>query len=165
MRNLTSILTTGLLSPSPATAKIIMTSQQVTLSGFDEFAPKALLIALAKFEGTLAPELIAEVNQVGAAVVSGDMEKASQFVDIVKKDAAFNEVFEQAYEDLLELDQTHEKNKYLSELDENTPSRQTTDDFNNFLAPPLTDANPQNAAKRLFSGVRNLVERVYGLRF
>ena len=142
-----------------------MTSQQVTLSGFDEFAPKALLIALVKFEGTLSPELIAEVNQVGAAVVGGDMEKAAQFIDVAKKDAAFYEVFEQAYEDLQELDETNEKNKYLRELDENTPSRQTTDDFNNFLAPPLTDANPQNVAKRLFSGVRNLVERVYELRF
>ena len=142
-----------------------MTSQQVTLSGFDEFAPKALLIALAKFEGTLSPELIAEVNQVGAAVVGGDMEKAAQFIDVAKKDAAFYEVFEQAYEDLLELDETNEKNKYLRELDQNTPSRQTTDDFNNFLAPPLTDATPQNVAKRLFSGVRNLVERVYELRF
>ena len=141
-----------------------MTSQQVTLSGFDEFAPKALLIALAKFEGTLSPDLIAEVNQVGVAVVGGDMEKAAQFIDVAKKDAAFYEVFEQAYEDLLELDETNEKNKYLRELDENTPSRQTTDDFNNFLAPPLTDANPQNVAKRLFSGVRNLVERVYELR-
>src|SRR4028118_1878126 len=142
-----------------------MTSQQVTLSGFDEFAPKALLIALAKFEGTLSPELIAEVNQVGAAVVGGDVEKAAQFIDVAKKNAAFYEVFEQAYEDLLELDETNEKNKYLRELDENTPSRQTIDDFNNFLAPPLTDANPQNVAKRLFSGVRNLVERVYELRF
>lgn len=143
-----------------------MTSQQVTLSGFDEFAPKALLIALAKFEGTLSPDLIAEVNQVGAAVVGGDMEKAAQFIDVAKKDAAFYEVFEQAYEDLQELDETNEKNKYLRELDENTPSRQTTDnDFNNFLAPPLTDANPQNVAKKLFSGVRNLVERVYELRF
>ncbi|MEG5059231.1 hypothetical protein QUB60_14885 [Microcoleus sp. A2-C5] len=142
-----------------------MTSEQVTLSGFDEFAPKALLIALAKFEGTLAPELIAEVNQVGAAVVGGDMEKVSLFIDIAKKDSAFNKVFEQAYEDLQELDETHEKDKWLPELDANTPSRQTTDDFNNFLAPPLTDANPQNAAKRLFSGVRDLVERVYRLRF
>ena len=142
-----------------------MTSQQVTLSGFDEFAPKALLIALVKFEGTLSPELIAEVNQVGAAVVGGDMEKAAQFIDVAKKDAAFYKVFEQAYDDLLELDETNEKNKYLRELDENTPSRQTTDDFNNFLAPPLTDANPQNVAKRLFSGVQNLVERVYELRF
>ena len=142
-----------------------MTSQQVTLSGFDEFAPKALLIALAKFEGTLSPELIAEVNQVGATVVGGDMEKAAQFIDVAKKDATFYEVFEQAYEDLQELDETNEKNKYLAELDENTPSRQTTDDVNNFLAPPLTDPNPQNVAKRLFSEVRNLVEWVYGLRF
>jgi hypothetical protein len=105
------------------------------------------------------------VNQVGAAVVGGDMEKAAQFIDVAKKDAAFYEVFEQAYEDLQELDETNEKNKYLRELDENTPSRQTTDDFNNFLAPPLTDANPPNVAKRLFSGVRNLVERVSELRF
>ena len=142
-----------------------MTSQQVTLSGFDEFAPKALLIALAKFEGTLSPDLIAEVNAVGAAVVGGYMEKAAQFIEVAKKDAAFYEVFEQAYEDLQELDETNEKNKYLPELDENTPSRQTTDDVNNFLAPPLTDANPQSKAKRLFSGVRNLVERVYELRF
>ncbi len=142
-----------------------MTSQQITLSGFDEFAPKAFLIALVKFEGTLSPDFIAEVNAVGAAVVGGDMEKAAQFIDVAKKDAAFYEVFEQAYEDLQELDETNEKNKYLRELDENTPSRQTTDDFNNFLAPPLTDANPQNVAKRLFSGVRNLVEWVYGLRF
>ena len=54
-----------------------MTSEQVTLSGFNQFAPKAFLITLARFEGTLAPELIAEVNEVGAAVVSGDLEKAS----------------------------------------------------------------------------------------
>jgi hypothetical protein len=141
-----------------------MTSQQITLSGFDEFAPKAFLIALVKFEGTLSPDFIAEVNAVGAAVVGGDMEKAAQFIDVAKKDAAFYEVFEQAYEDLQELDETNEKNKYLPELDENTPSRQTTDDFNNFLAPPLTDANPQSKAKSLFSGVRNLVERVSELR-
>jgi len=142
-----------------------MTSEQVTLSGFNQFAPKAFLITLARFEGTLAPELIAEVNEVGAAVVSGDLEKASQLIDVAKKDAVFYEDFKQAYKELQKLDETNEKNKYLAELDENTPSRQTTDDFNNFLAPPLTDANPQNAAKRLFSGVRDLVERVYGLRF
>jgi len=142
-----------------------MTSEQVTLSGFNQFAPKAFLITLARFEGTLSPELIAEVNEVGAAVVSGDLEKASQLIDVAKKDAVFYEDFKQAYKELQKLDETNEKNKYLAELDENTPSRQTTDDFNNFLAPPLTDANPQNAAKKLFSGVRDLVERVYGLRF
>jgi hypothetical protein len=141
-----------------------MTSEQVTLSGFDEFAPKAFLIALAKFEGTLAPELIAEFNQIGVAVVSGDMKKASQFIDIAKKDAAFNKVFEQAYEDLQELDETHEKDKWLPELDANTPSRETTESLHNFLAPLLTDANPQSKAKKLFSGVRDLVERVYGLK-
>ena len=142
-----------------------MTSEQVTLSGFNQFAPKAFLITLARFEGTLSPELIAEVNEVGAAVVSGDLEKASQLIDVAKKDAVFYEDFKQAYKELQKLDETNEKNKYLAELDENTPSRQTTDDFNNFLAPPLTDANPQNAAKKLFSGVRDLVERVYRLRF
>ncbi len=142
-----------------------MTSQELKLSGFNEFAPKAFLISLAKFEGTLAPELIAEVNELGAALVGGDVKQTSKLIEVAKKDAAFYEVFKQAHNDLRQLDKTNEKNKYLAELDENTPSRQTTDDFNNFLAPPLTDANPQNAAKRLFSGVRDLVERVYGLRF
>jgi len=142
-----------------------MTSQELKLSQFKQFAPKAFLIALAKFEGTLSPELIAEVNELGAALVGGDVKQTSQLIEVAKKDAAFYEVFKQAHNDLRQLDKTNEKDKWLPPLDANTPSRQTTDDFNNFLAPPLTDANPQNAAKRLFSGVRDLVERVYGLRF
>jgi len=142
-----------------------MTSQELKLSEFREFAPKSFLIALTRFEGTLAPELIAEVNELGAALVGGDVKQTSQLIYVAQKDAAFYEVFKQAHKDLQQIDKTNEKNKYLRELDENTPSRQTTDDFNNFLAPPLTDANPQNVAKRLFSGVRNLVERVYELRF
>ena len=142
-----------------------MTYQESTLSGFDQFAPKAFLISLARFEEPLSPELIAEVNELGAALVGGDVKQTSQLIYVAQKDAAFYEVFKQAHKDLRQIDKTNEKNKYLAELDENTPSRQTTDDFNNFLAPPLTDANPQNVAKRLFSGVRNLVERVYELRF
>ena len=142
-----------------------MTSQELKLSEFREFAPKSFLIALTRFEGTLAPELIAEVNELGAALVGGDVKQTSQLIYVAEKDAVFYEVFKQAHKDLRQIDKTNEKSKYLRELDENTPSRQTTDDLNNFLAPPLTDANPQNVAKRLFSGVQNLVERVYELRF
>ncbi|MCU0546241.1 MAG: hypothetical protein MUE44_29420 [Oscillatoriaceae cyanobacterium Prado104] len=141
-----------------------MTSQEVTLSGFDEFAPKAFLIALARFEGTLAPELIAEVNEVGAALVAGDAEKASELIKIAQKDVVFNEVFERAYEDLQEIDETKEKNKYLPELDENTPSRES-DDFGNFLAPILRDPNPPSMAKRLLAKASNLVEWIDKLRF
>lgn len=143
-----------------------MTSQELELSKFREFAPKSFLIALTRFEGTLAPELIAEVNELGAALVGGDVKQTSQLIYVAEKDADFYEVFKQAHKDLRKIDKTNEKSKHSAELDGNTPSRQTTDDdFNNFLAPPLTDANPQNVAKRLFSGVRNLVERVYELRF
>ena len=124
-----------------------MTSTQVTLSGFDQFAPKAFLIALARFEAPLSSELIAEVNDVGAALVSGELQKAALLVDIAQKNTAFFECFNEAYEELQELDESEEKNKYLAELDENTPPRQT-DDYNNFLAPPLTDPNPQSVAKR-----------------
>ena len=141
-----------------------MTSTQVTLSGFDHFAPKAFLIALARFEAPLSPELIAEVNEVGAALVSGDLQKAALLIDIAQKDAAFSECFNEAYEELQELDESEEKNKHWRELDENTPPRQT-DDYNNFLAPPLTDPNPQSVAKRLLGKATDLVERVYRLRF
>ena len=140
-----------------------MTSTQVTLSGFDQFAPKAFLISLARFEAPLSPELIAEVNDVGAALVSGELQKAALLVDIAQKNAAFFECFNEAYEELQELDESEEKNKYLAELDENTPPRQT-DDYNNFLAPPLTDPNPQSVAKRLLGKATDLVELVYRLR-
>ena len=140
-----------------------MTSTQVTLSGFDHFAPKAFLIALARFEEPLSSELIAEVNEVGAALVSGDLQKAALLIDIAQKNAAFSECFNEAYEELQELDESEEKNKYLAELDENTPPRQT-DDYNNFLAPPLTNPNPQSVAKRLLGKATDLVELVYRLR-
>ncbi|MEG4318217.1 MULTISPECIES: hypothetical protein [unclassified Microcoleus] len=142
-----------------------MTSQEFTLSEFKQFAPKAFLISLAKFEGTLAPELIAEVNEIGTALVGGDVKQTSQLIYVAQKDAAFYELFKQAHKELRQIDKTNEKNKYLAELDDNTPSRQATDDFNNFLAPPLTDANPQNAAKRLLGKASDLVERVYRLKF
>ncbi|MEG4959250.1 MULTISPECIES: hypothetical protein [unclassified Microcoleus] len=141
-----------------------MTYQESTLSGFDLFAPKAFLISLARFEEPLSPELIAEVNEVGAALASGELEKASALITIAQKDAVFYEDFQKAYKELQELDESEEKNKFLSELDENTPSRQT-DDYNNFLAPPLTNSNPQSMAKRLLGKASDLVERVYRLRF
>ena len=141
-----------------------MTSTQVTLSGFDQFAPKAFLIALARFEAPLSSELIAEVNDVGAALVSGELQKAALLVDIAQKNAAFFECFNEAYEELQELDESEEKNKYWPDIDENTPPRQT-DDYNNFLAPPLTNSNPQSVAKRLLGKATDLVERVYRLRF
>lgn len=141
-----------------------MTSTQVTLSGFDQFAPKAFLISLARYEAPLSPELIAEVNDVGAAFVSGELEKASALISIAEKDAAFYEDFKNAYKALQTLDESEEKNKFMAELDENTPPRQT-DDYNNFLAPPLTNSNPQSVAKRLLGKATDLVERVYRLRF
>lgn len=141
-----------------------MTSTQVTLSGFDSFAPKAFLIALARYEGVLAPELIAEVNAAGKALVGGELENAEIFDSIAQKDAAFAEVFNEAYEELLEFDESEERNKYLEELSENTPPRET-EDFNNFLAPPLMDANPQGRARKLLGKASDLVERVYRLRF
>ena len=141
-----------------------MTSTQVTLSGFDQFAPKAFLIALARYEAPLSPKLIAEVNEVGAALVSGELEKASALISIAQKNAAFYEDFKNAYKALQELDESEEKNKYLTELDENTRPRQT-DDYDNFLAPPLTNSNPQSVAKRLLGKATDLVKRVYRLRF
>ncbi len=141
-----------------------MTSTQVTLSGFDQFAPKAFLIALARFEAPLAPELIAEINDVGVALVSGELHKAALLVDIAQKNPAFFECFNEAYEELQELDESEEKNKYLPELDANTPPRET-DDYNNFLAPPLTNSNPQSVARKLLGKASDLVERVYRLRF
>jgi len=141
-----------------------MTYQESTLSGFDLFAPKAFLISLARFEEPLSPELIAEVNEVGEALASGELEKASALISIAQKDAVFYEDFQKAYKELQELDDSEEKNKFLPELDENTPSRQT-DDYNNFLAPPLTNSNPQSMAKRLLGKATDLVERVYRLKF
>ncbi|MEG5055822.1 MULTISPECIES: hypothetical protein [unclassified Microcoleus] len=141
-----------------------MTYQESTLSGFDLFAPKAFLISLARVEEPLSPELIAEVNEVGEALASGEFEKASALITIAQKDAVFYENFKKAYKELQELDESEEKNKFLPELDENTPSRQT-DDYNNFLAPPLTNSNPQNMARRLLGKASDLVERVYRLRF
>ncbi|MEG4395683.1 hypothetical protein [Microcoleus sp. BROC3] len=141
-----------------------MTYQESTLSGFDLFAPKAFLISLARFEEPLSPELIAEVNEVGEALASGELEKASALISIAQKDAAFYEDFKNAYQALQTLDQSEEKNKFLPELDENTPSRQT-DDYKNFLAPPLTNSNPQSMARRLLGKASDLVERVYRLRF
>lgn len=141
-----------------------MTYQESTLSGFDLFAPKAFLISLARFEEPLSPELIAEVNEVGEGLASGELEKASALISIAQKDAVFYEDFQKAYKELQELDESEEKNKFLPELDENTPSRQT-DDYNNFLAPPLTNSNPQSMARRLLGKASDLVERVYRLRF
>jgi hypothetical protein len=141
-----------------------MTSTQVTSSGFDQFAPKAFLISLARFEAPLSPELIAEVNEVGAALVGGELGKASELINIAQKDAAFYEDFKNAYKALQTLDQSEEKNKYLAELDENTPPRET-DDYNNFLAPLLTSSNPQSVAKRLLGKASDLVEKVYRLVF
>ncbi|MEG4456547.1 hypothetical protein [Microcoleus sp. N9_A1] len=141
-----------------------MTYQESTLSGFELFAPKAFLISLARVEEPLSPELIAEVNEVGEALASGELEKASALISIAQKDAVFYEDFKKAYKELQELDESEEKNKFLPELDENTPSRQT-DDYNNFLAPPLTNSNPQSMAKRLLGKASDLVERVYRLRF
>jgi hypothetical protein len=141
-----------------------MTSTQVSLSGFDQFAPKAFLIALARYEAPLSPELIAEVNDVGEALVNGELEKASALISIAQKDAAFYEDFKNAYKALQTLDQSEEKNKFMAELDENTPPRET-DDYNNFLAPPLTNSNPQSVARKLLGKATDLVERVYRLRF
>ena len=141
-----------------------MTYQESTLSGFDQFAPKAFLISLARFEEPLSPELIAEVNEVGEALASGELEKASALISIAQKDAVFYENFKKAYKELQELDESEEKNKFLPELDENTPSR-PTNDYNNFLAPPLTHSNPQSMAKRLLGKASDLVERVYRLKF
>jgi hypothetical protein len=140
-----------------------MTSQQVTLSGFDQFAPKAFLIALARFEAPLSPELIAEVNEVGEALAIGELEKASELISIAQKDAAFNECFNEAFEELQALDESEERNKFLPELDENTPPRQT-DGYKNFLALPLTNPNPQKMAKGLLGEATDLVERVYRLK-
>jgi len=141
-----------------------MTYQESTLSGFAQFAPKAFLISLARFEEPLSPELIAEVNEVGEALASGQLEKASALISIAQKDAVFYEDFKNAYKELQELDESEEKNKFLPELDENTPSR-PTNDYNNFLAPPLTHSNPQSMAKKLLGKASDLVERVYRLRF
>ena len=141
-----------------------MTYQESTLSGFAQFAPKAFLISLARFEEPLSPELIAEVNEVGEALASGELEKASALISIAQKDAVFYEDFKKAYKELQELDESEEKNKFLPELDENTPSR-PTNDYNNFLAPPLTNSNPQSMAKRLLGKATDLVERVYRLKF
>ena len=139
-----------------------MTSTQVTLSGFDQFAPKAFLIALARYEAPLSPKLIAEVNEVGAALVSGELEKASALISIAQKNAAFYEDFKNAYKALQTLDQSEEKNKHSRESD--IPPQQT-DDYDNFLAPPLTNSNPQSVAKRLLGKATDLVERVYRLKF
>lgn len=137
--------------------------QESTLSGFDKFAPKAFLISLARFEEPLSPELIAEVNEVGEALASGELEKASALISIAQKDAVFYEDFKKAYKELQELDESEEKNKFLLELDENTPSR-PTNDYNNFWAPPLTHSNPQSMAKKLLGKASDLVERVYRLK-
>jgi hypothetical protein len=141
-----------------------MTYQESTLSAFDQFALKAFLISLARVEEPLSPELIAEVNEVGEAWVSGKLEKASALISIAQKDAVFYENFKKAYKELQELDESEEKDKFLPELDENTPSR-PTNDYNNFLAPPLTHSNPQSMAKKLLGKASDLVERVYGLKF
>lgn len=142
-----------------------MTSQESTLSGANQFAPKAFLIALARYEAPLSPELIAEVNEVGEALVNGDLQKASQLRNIAQKDAAFYQDFELAFKELkiIHSKKENEKNKYMAELDENTPPRET-DDYNNFLAPPLTAPNPQSVAKRLLGKATDLVERVYRLK-
>ena len=142
-----------------------MIQQRSLLLRFDEFAPKAFLIALAGFKGVFPPALIVEVNQVGASIV-GDIEESTRLIYVAKKDVIFYEAFKRAYEDLLELDERNERtNFHFFEPDENTSPQQITDNMNDFLICPLTDANPQSATRKLFSGVQNLVERVYGLRF
>jgi hypothetical protein len=128
---------------------------------FDEFAPKAFLIALAKFEGIFSSDLIHQVNQVGDALIGNELEQTSQLICIAQKDVIFYEVFKQAYEDLLEVDS--ENASYFDKSD--ICLRRTGDDIERFLTTPLSDANPQTAVKRLFGGADNLVERVYQLRF
>jgi hypothetical protein len=104
------------------------------------------------------------VNELGAALVGGDVKQTSQLIYVAQKDAAFYEVFKQAHKELRQIDKMNEKNKYLPELDENTPSRQTND-YKNFLAPPLTNSNPQSVAKKLLGKASDLVELVYRLKF
>jgi hypothetical protein len=141
-----------------------MTSQESTSSEFDQFAPKAFLIALARFEKPLSPELIAEVNEVGEALVGGELQKADKLISIAQKDAAFDKDFKKAYQELQNLDRAKEKNKFFGEIDPNAPLPQT-DDYKNFLAPPLTNSNPQSMAKKLLGKASDLVERVYRLKF
>lgn len=143
-----------------------MTSQESTLSGSNQFAPKAFLIALARYEAPLSPELIAEVNEVGEALVNGELQKASQLIIIAQKDAAFYQDFELAFKELkiIHSKKENEKNKHWPKLNENTPQRQT-DYYENDLARPLTDPNPQGVAKKLLGKATDLVERVYRLTF
>lgn len=142
-----------------------MTSSPLNLTGtFDDFIPKAFIIALVRSEKVLPSELILEINQVGEALRNGQRESLSSLLAIAKKDGEFYAVFKQAYKELQQIDNSEEKNKYLTEVMKDPPPRKL-DDFDNFLAPPLTSKDPQSQAKSLFAKVGDLVQKIYQLNF
>jgi len=151
---------------SPLRGKNNMVSPESNPSGaFNDFTAKAFVIALAKFEGTLSPSLVAEINDVGKAVINGQLSQIADLENIAKKDRAFYDVYENAYMDLQDLAESEEKNKYLGELTDNEPSRKSEgDDYTNFLAPLLAENNPQSAVKKLLASASNVVNWVYKLK-
>jgi hypothetical protein len=108
-----------------------------------ELTPQAFVTALATVEKELPKEMITAIQKIGQTYQAGDIQSLAQLEKIAKLDAGFYQVYENAYEELLALDEAKEKNKHISNL----PIDREPDDADNFLAPILSDINPTQKAK------------------
>lgn len=140
-----------------------MNSQSESLGNFDEFIVKAFVIALYKFDQSLSPELNTKINTVAQAWQLGDVGKVKEFIAIAQKNPDFEETFNTAYDELTKLDESKERNKYLSIIEDKLSSRPPEDDPNQ-LASILEDSNPQSASKKFLAGVDNIVEWIFKQR-
>lgn len=123
-----------------------MTPNPICLSGTpEELTLKAFYLALARYESSLPPEAIAEINAVAAAVNEGNIQAIAQLSDLAKSYAEFNEVYDNAYLDLLELDAAieNEQDQWLPSDEELPDVPETLGILGNLLAP-----NPWELAKR-----------------
>ena len=91
-----------------------MVSSELNPSGaFDDFTAKAFLIALARFEGTLSPTLVAEINAVGSAITNGQLSQVANLRVIARKDNDFYKAYKLAYKELQALDKSEERNNHV----------------------------------------------------
>ncbi|MGL6281282.1 MAG: hypothetical protein ACRC2J_02615 [Microcoleaceae cyanobacterium] len=108
-----------------------------------ELTPQAFITALATVEKELPTEMITAIQKIGQAYQAGDIQSLAQLEKIATLDADFYQVYENAYEELLAIDEAKEKNKHISNL----PIDRESDDADNFLAPILNNINPTQKAQ------------------
>ena len=105
---------------------------------------QSFLNALAKLDSQLPPDIIPAINQVGQALAQQKTDAISDLEDIVKQYPPLAEIYEIEYEKLLDEYEDKERNKYLSQKKTDSPPPTLLE---NFIAPILSDINPQNQAK------------------